>query len=1373
MLELSIGGLGQAKTWGKGWEETERSGLEKAAARWHGVILPPVAHRASAEEAPMRLPAWDFLGDTLSMLGQIALVLYLLTFPSVADDSAPWLTHDALRVTRVGTLREAMDQWRHSIEAAGDADAVLARWRPVDDEDTAAWARYGLACEALRRREEAVAAYEHVLAHRPAHHGVRMRWFLLREGARAKDLEPLGLVEFSHVAKVIGESWEASARGPLLAFLDSAAQPGRERAQLQPLCRLLLELEGDLEVAEAMLRVPSLAEAAFAWWSSTRGDGEDLLGHAVIALRAQCRCLRSFRNREMSWHGARSPASVVLTQALKDADWLEDEILPSLRKEGHPRRVAAFESLRELYGVPEGQFMNAALAYVERRGEEGLEEVIGARSARRLSQFAERNEGGVGAWLESLARVIEMDQESPRELFLAMIRKVSADPENFWDCLEYVDTVLEPRFPDERVRERTIDWGSHPLLQSDTYQDLLGSIKLLRASPFLRDVDAFRTYAWDEGRHSLLASVLQRIRQLSAGKRRHYEVMLAEEEPTFGRDLLAACLAEMPAEALLDVLCQHQTALENAPETCLREVGYEWTRVLEMQEGFEVPSKQCAFLDGLLVSSAIDVETFLGSADLNLLGWTPERSRLRVRHWVRSLAHGDRAQARQVYEKALAWWTEGLEPQEASRLASAFLHQLVEGSRSVAVADFCAGIIADPQATTPTWWMDPMAHVPAFFAPIDETDEDWERQLSVFFEGAAKGLQGRGTIVIMLEGLWLGIESLAYGNRERFEEMVSWLESDLFTGRHPELAHWCRALALLHRDRLNEVVDLTTVWQRLREPFDDPGLSLPGQLAYAESLARLVGKRLPDDVLERIAQVSEKGLVSGVVPERQLHTISTTLAGTGVRAGGLAATWVQTASESADAKVALIMFEVAIQSGDDEVIDAIAAEADLDFDWLLLLLRAKDWQRATAWIQDDWKRFDWRHGVRKGALPVFEPAVAEALPALTETLKADRELGFLLEALLSALPDEGEESMRRERLRSLAKRVRSHVWIDRDQERGMLAFISAEAQAAHLLVDNYREVAGKWSLKEMPSLTEVRARRAWQAVFQMALRLSLHRGHERYEALLTALLQTQEDERKEVQGWVLENLQRAFLEDWASWGPEILRQHEKLVPLAADLDAEHWLPLGWAIRTLIGDADATYLFPARVRRAKPRRGESETPSARFLRNVVAHLGTAMQGVEVPKERKEAIAIALCQSTGFTMALRHVPVWEEGWFGLVQRRGWIREETLLNEGRAFAKAAPRRGWAWKEMADRLTLANEPEDALACWREAAKIAGNDSKRYSVFELGKIQQLLDLNLNVEANRALTFFDAKRLHPDHKEQLEALRKRAKQRADRGTTTV
>ncbi len=98
--------------------------------------------------------------------------------------------------------------------------------------------------------------------------------------------------------------------------------------------------------------------------------------------------------------------------------------------------------------------------------------------------------------------------------------------------------------------------------------------------------------------------------------------------------------------------------------------------------------------------------------------------------------------------------------------------------------------------------------------------------------------------------------------------------------------------------------------------------------------------------------------------------------------------------------------------------------------------------------------------------------------------------------------------------------------------------------------------------------------------------------------------------------------------------------------------------------------------------------------------------------------------------------------------------------VVDHSGAFAKLAPRNGWAWAEAAQLHTAAHKHADALAHWNNALPFAGTDQFRYSTFQLGRLDTLFQLGLQDDAAKALKAFDKKRLHPDFTERWKALQK-------------
>ena len=65
-------------------------------------------------------------------------------------------------------------------------------------------------------------------------------------------------------------------------------------------------------------------------------------------------------------------------------------------------------------------------------------------------------------------------------------------------------------------------------------------------------------------------------------------------------------------------------------------------------------------------------------------------------------------------------------------------------------------------------------------------------------------------------------------------------------------------------------------------------------------------------------------------------------------------------------------------------------------------------------------------------------------------------------------------------------------------------------------------------------------------------------------------------------------------------------------------------------------------------------------------------------------------------------------------------------------------------------------------MRCWEGAVKFADKDLRRYSVFQLGRINGQLKLNMVDHTAKAIKAFELKRLDPCYKGEYEFLKKRA-----------
>ena len=366
------------------------------------------------------------------------------------------------------------------------------------------------------------------------------------------------------------------------------------------------------------------------------------------------------------------------------------------------------------------------------------------------------------------------------------------------------------------------------------------------------------------------------------------------------------------------------------------------------------------------------------------------------------------------------------------------------------------------------------------------------------------------------------------------------------------------------------------------------------------------------------------------------------------------------------------------------------------------------------------------------------------------------------EALFLALPDAKEkaEPARAERLHAFAKRITEFPWKDSALEQATLALVGVEPDAARHLMAHYQRIGSRLQFSELHGLTNVRDRRCQQRLFQLANRFSLSYGPRTPRDHLETLLKLQDaSARRLLQDLLLKNLENTFLSDWHLWTPEIFTTNLELLPLAIDLDPEGWLARSWTMRLLAKD-ESNLVLPARVRRAKPAPGADSSPKASFLRDVLTYLAQAIDKGALDKEARAEVAIQISQSPNFMRTLAAIPELERGWFRYLETEALLTKEALLEHAGAFAKIAPRNGWAWAEAAQIHAAANKQADALAHWNSALPFAGDDPLRYSTYQLGRLETLFKLGLHNDAGKAIKAFDQKRLHPDFRDRWEAAKK-------------
>ena len=66
--------------------------------------------------------------------------------------------------------------------------------------------------------------------------------------------------------------------------------------------------------------------------------------------------------------------------------------------------------------------------------------------------------------------------------------------------------------------------------------------------------------------------------------------------------------------------------------------------------------------------------------------------------------------------------------------------------------------------------------------------------------------------------------------------------------------------------------------------------------------------------------------------------------------------------------------------------------------------------------------------------------------------------------------------------------------------------------------------------------------------------------------------------------------------------------------------------------------------------------------------------------ELDKEAHTEVSMQISQSPNFMRALTAMPELEQGWFRYLETEALLTNEALIEHAGAFAKLAPRNGWA---------------------------------------------------------------------------------------------
>ena len=1278
----------------------------------------------------------------------------------------------SLRVSGIAREDFKVTEWRKEVAAAKLESEVMKALKPSDPKHSSAWATYALACEILGQTDEATKAYEHVLTLRRTHAGARLRLYLLSDTDEdAELLDPLKLAEFTLAGQILASRWhdkkDAASLLKIERFLTKAHASKRHKANLAWALGLICRLEKDeLEsMAHTMIPIPSLSLEGYSYWRGLKNT-EDLLGVSRMALEAQAKAARSFRSHAYG-HPAPSmiysPASILLAEAYRHQDEAD---LPEIPKD-----------LYALYFGPEEDFLNHALALVDRRNlkrsrshlDLRLQEVVDAWHTRQLKldltpvftqqfpqwstpsepipqalqEYATHVED-LPAWLDSLAEHASNDEA----LFHRLLQSLSFKDSLFWPVMHYIDG--------RRKGEASISLAAHPLLQSSNYEDLTLISKELRSSPFLADLETFRSFPRKQGQSSFFADIILRLRQLPVPRQNAYTVMLNGYPESFGRDFLIATISKEPSKAASDLLEQHRDAILALPPQRKRDLQAEVKRL------FPDASISWFTSDGDAVDRTA-IDAFLATETFADLGWTAPQLQSRSREWIRALAQAEPTLAKRIFHKAAT-----LQPAEAGD-ASTLLHRALQGTPSLHVALLGADLIGDPTSNDSLARIDAFPYASALLETLDPGEEDWEKSLNHFFREMTKQPLPDHSLPVLIDGLVKVTEGLGNRDLKQMSRLASWLEHDLFSGKHPALARTCFLLMELQRASLDteeeEDIDTAPIWSELSDMLDQDDVSLSGRVALAESFCVHFDQQLPDDTVASILNLAAEAVSGGALAEKQLSILAATAIEKPEIARDKKAALAKAWESTGDSGSARQRLQLALQGGENEVATQITtAHADeIDFNWLALLLSEGATDQAVKLLREDWKRFDWLHGIRTGRQANYESSFGKSLEALRQALETDApDHALLAEALISGLPDASEEegNPRGARMVTLAERLTKHEWRDVVMEQTVLSYLGLELKAARSLKERYVSHQDKIDLNDLHGLTNIRDRRCHQRLLPLAARFGLHTGPESFRTPLEALIRIPDvDVKAFLQPLLLNTLAQAFKEDWASWDSEAFQANLELLPLAEDLDPTHWLPLAWAMRTL-ADSPNGVAIPARIRRAKADPESEQTPVQQFVDEALEHLQTALKASALEEADRIDAALRLSKHPGFLRGLKHNDTLFQGWFSYLRRYEIMPMERLMEEAHDLAKAAPRDGWAWVEGARIHERADKGVDALPFWNEAVGFAGDDPLRYSTFNLGRLQQLLNLKMLKEADQLIKGFDEKRLHPDFKELWKQLKK-------------
>ncbi len=1249
---------------------------------------------------------------------------------------------------------------------------------------------------------------------------------------------------------------------------------GAERLNLGWVLEVAFKMQADaaqkeryFQLCDAMLDVPPLAQEGFSRLLPQLKTDEEILGAARRGTISQSQAARGFRSADYGIEGPplHSPDLYLIRHAWsnKNLDWLDEEILPQLEREAGVKAAKAFSDRKALYQCEETDFPELALSLAGRRAVKRARvdpnlrwnEVMQAWRERKLTVpltplledylpawmqgqaipnglalygegiLAGKGSSGLKAWLGELATLFEIDLSkklSPEgfqppdgmpanvETFYAAMRVLSGHEKLTWHMLEFYEEQVAPVIPLKDAQPLAIDLRAHPLRSAATYEDLLATTKLLRASPFLGTSQTFRTFPRSNGLSSFFTDVIAHLSRLEAADQRLFKAMFSNETEGFGRSLIMAALEREPVNATVAFLTSAQGTIEEMSHERQTEVAYYLNRLVPPHlsiDGFAEEEKAMIkwlrLRPNMVPGDAVDA--FLAAKSLSALGLTTGQLQSQAKVWLKGLA-GDRERADQVFWKALELAeSQGEDP---TTFATDLAARVMTGAESLQTFDLCAEWISRP-GNHPVMRKSATLFVKPLTLALDLEQESLSAQMADYVQQVNEALRP-ASIPLAFDGLWQTVGYLGDADERRYAELAAWLEK---SDAAPELERlltiivklqWHAAALLADerelaaneareamKDALDDGIedapnelpaeqarpekpDLDPVWKDLAAVIADEQLTPTGSLAVAESILDWVHEIAPIELAEAAGKhLQAQWQAQGPVMEKQVFTIAQALAAQGGAEEikrALLGRWWRTLAEDAEVDGGLTnaMFTLSLQGGEETIRDGLIERFPnfIDFEWLRLLVAHEAFAIAARLLKEDWNRFDWSLRADSESIPPFgEDDASKSVSLVTHV--ENRELGFWAKALYAALPSpptESEEDSRPGRLIALAKEAEAMEWQDAHLREACLSMIALEKRAPSHASQAYAAASAGLSLIKLREMTDLQSRTRTQRVWTAHLGLTLREGPQVMRQLLEETLQLEsEPARQATAAILLPCLESAWLTDWSRWKANIRADNLALLLLAADLDPDRWLPLEYAMR-MLGDDMENLRVPVRIRQAKTEEDE-EPPVEAFYDRVFGDVQEAIRRADLEEEALAELAARFSKSKRLMDGLKAYPQLYEQWLGFVLRNDWITKEKLLAEAPKWAKEAPRDGWAWREAAKVQTNAEQDQDALFSWNEAVKHTGKDPKRYSVFQLGRINMLFKLNMADDAAQALKAFDEKRLHPDSRDEYEFLKKRAQPR--------